>query len=242
MSRIVDLELAIWGLKAIDTAPTTILAMASHTGGSVFVAENHEGDLVGFCVGFRAMRDNISLLWSHMAGVHPDYQGYGVGTSLKMAQHKWAGDVGYDAVGWTFDPLQAGNANFNLNALGAVGVAYHKNFYGEMQDAINKTALPSDRLEARWWTKKPQNHNSSDGNHYLVFALDEQSDSPLATDATSIDADAIGIRIPEHKSHANVQQWQAAICRVFEQSLSLGYEATGFVRDSSFPYYVLTRR
>ena len=49
---------------------------------------------------------------------------------------------------WTYDPLQLANARFNIEVLGAEGIAYHANHYGVL-GGING-GLPSDRVTVRW--------------------------------------------------------------------------------------------
>ena len=55
---------------------------------------------------------------------------------------------------WTFDPLVARNAWFNLAKLGARPTAYLEDFYGQMPDAIN-AGMPSDRLLLAWRLDDP---------------------------------------------------------------------------------------
>ena len=50
---------------------------------------------------------------------------------------------------WTFDPMVARNAWFNLGKLGAVADRFYPDFYGPMTDAIN-AGERSDRLVIRW--------------------------------------------------------------------------------------------
>ena len=50
---------------------------------------------------------------------------------------------------WTFDPLVARNAWFNLGKLGAVADRFGRAFYGEMADEINRGDR-TDRLVVRW--------------------------------------------------------------------------------------------
>jgi predicted GNAT superfamily acetyltransferase len=52
-------------------------------------------------------------------------------------------------VRWTFDPLLARNAWFNIGKLGAVADRFEPNFYGEMGDELNRGER-SDRLVVRW--------------------------------------------------------------------------------------------
>jgi predicted GNAT superfamily acetyltransferase len=90
-----------------------------------------------------------------MTGVNRDYQSSGIGFGLKAFQRHWALMNGFDEMRWTFDPLQRGNANFNMHRLGATSNLYHNNFYGVMQDEINNADLPSDRIEAVWLLNAP---------------------------------------------------------------------------------------
>ena len=50
---------------------------------------------------------------------------------------------------WTYDPLVARNAWFNLGKLGAVADRFGRSFYGDMTDEINRGDR-TDRLVIRW--------------------------------------------------------------------------------------------
>ena len=110
---VVDLQQKIWGMAKQDTVSPYIMNAMSHNGGSVIAAEI-DGQMVGFCLGFAGKRDDKMLLWSHMAGVLPEYQGQSIGFLLKQEQRKWALENGYDTISWTFDPLQRGNGLLNV--------------------------------------------------------------------------------------------------------------------------------
>lgn len=86
---------------------------------------------------------------SHITGVLPGHQRQGLGRYLKAHQRDWAlaRDVGH--ITWTFDPLIARNAHFNLAILGARATEYLENHYGEMRDPINR-GDESDRLMISW--------------------------------------------------------------------------------------------
>ena len=53
-----------------------------------------------------------------MMAVAKDYQNKGVGARLKWAQRERALAKGGKLIKWTWDPMQARNAHFNLNRLG----------------------------------------------------------------------------------------------------------------------------
>ena len=56
---------------------------------------------------------------SHQTGVRPDLRSSGIGFALKMAQRDICRQHGIDEMRWTYDPLLAANAAFNLGRLGA---------------------------------------------------------------------------------------------------------------------------
>src|SRR5207247_10858350 len=57
--------------------------------------------------------------------------------------------IGQSLVKWTYDPLQAGNAYFNIRKLGAVCNTYHRDLYGRLDDSLNRSRL-TDRFEVEW--------------------------------------------------------------------------------------------
>jgi predicted GNAT superfamily acetyltransferase len=130
-----------------DTMPAPVMQALAHSGN--YVVGVFKGDrMLGASVAFfeaparRAMH-------SHITGVHPDLQGHGIGRALKLHQREWAlaRDVGH--ISWTFDPLVARNAHFNLRVLGARVTEYLPNLYGAMDDGIN-SGDESDRVMV-WW-------------------------------------------------------------------------------------------
>ena len=87
-----------------------------------YVAAAYDGDtLAGACVGFFGPPPEKEL-HSHVAGVAPAAMGRAVGYELKQHQRAWALQRGATRISWTFDPLVARNAYFNLAKLGAVPV------------------------------------------------------------------------------------------------------------------------
>ncbi|MEL6148205.1 MAG: GNAT family N-acetyltransferase [Chloroflexota bacterium] len=240
MEQIIDLEIEIWGVSERDAFPPHFLMLPQHHGGVVMIAEDG-GRIIGFCLAMPVRRDGEWCLWSNIAGVHPDYQGQKVGETLKHKQRDWARDNDYASVHWTFDPLQARNANFNLNRLGVVVRTYHRNIYGVMQDSING-GMPSDRLETVWFTddnmlQQPSPPVVLDEVAFLVYADGARPVVKLK----SGDRHMYGIMLP-HTRDNTLEAWQTAVRRAFQHAFAQGYEGYGFVRDAPNPYYLLRKR
>src|SRR5437879_3769300 len=85
-----------------------------------------------------------------------------LGLLLKKRQRDLVLKEGIDLVKWTFDPLQAGNAYFNIRKLGAIAREYHRDLYGRMPDSLNKFMI-SDRFEAEWWIRTRRVNNMLHG-------------------------------------------------------------------------------
>jgi predicted GNAT superfamily acetyltransferase len=151
VEEIVDLT---WGPANL---PFALIRAFQHGGGAVFGAEiaptdparqGTAGRFVGFVLGFLGYGGGLHL-HSHMLAVLPEEQSRGVGLALKLAQRADCLAHGVEEVRWTYDPLVAKNARFNLVKLGGVATAYLPGFYGEMTDRLNRGDR-SDRFEVRW--------------------------------------------------------------------------------------------
>jgi predicted GNAT superfamily acetyltransferase len=150
LEQVVDLFTGIWGRT--DNPPVTLELLRAFTKAGNYVGGAVEdGRLVGACVGF-FHAPGEDALHSHIAGVAAS--GRRVGFALKLHQRAWALLHGVSEIAWTFDPLVARNAWFNLVKLSATPVEYLPNFYGPMLDAINGDD-DSDRLLVRWRLTDP---------------------------------------------------------------------------------------
>lgn len=254
LSAAVDLQKAVWRMSDVEVSSPHTLRAIAHSGGAVIGAFERE-QLVGFCFGFGTLRDGKLWLWSHMTGVHPDFQGQGIGLQLKLAQREWALEQGYRWMAWTFDPMQAGNANFNFNRLGVTARGYSVDHYGVMQDGIN-AGLASDRLEAQWELEAP---------HVVALAKGEYptgEPDPLrvrkllsvgevgrlrSEDPQSRNDEVIGVEIPENIAELKevdiqrAKQWQQCLRAAMTDLLDEGFIVSGFIRSGKRGRYVLMR-
>jgi predicted GNAT superfamily acetyltransferase len=137
-----------------DPLPPELAWALAHAGNYVALARDSAGRAVAGAVGFRGADDQGAFLHSHIVGVLGPHQGFGVGRAVKEHQRAWALGAGLDRMTWTFDPLVARNAYFNVMKLGACITRYYVDFYGAMGDGIN-AGDESDRCLATWWLSAP---------------------------------------------------------------------------------------
>ncbi len=154
--QVLEIQADAWGMPDVEIVPTHVLIAMAKNGGIVLGAFDEEtGELVGFVFGFTGRREGYLYHYSHMLGVRRAYQGRGIGFKLKLAQREAALKSGLNLMRWTFDPLQRSNSRLNLGKLGAICRTYHRSYYGQMEDEINRE-LGSDRFEVEWHLDSPR--------------------------------------------------------------------------------------
>jgi chorismate synthase len=151
----VRLQREVWHLADVEITSAIQLIATTWAGGLVHIAETAEGTPVGFAYAFPALRGGVPHLHSDMLAVRPEHQKRGVGLKLKWAQRADAVRAGVTVVTWTYDPLQALNANLNLRRLGAIGTEFVENFYGVTTSELHH-GLPTDRLVVHWDLNAPR--------------------------------------------------------------------------------------
>lgn len=138
----------IWQRTADNPAVPPELLRALSKAGSYVGGAFADGMLVGVAIAFHADPERHAL-HSHITGISPESIGRSVGFALKQHQRAWALGRGIDVIEWTFDPLVARNAYFNVVKLGARPQEYLANFYGAMTDGVNGDD-ETDRLLVSW--------------------------------------------------------------------------------------------
>ena len=139
----------VWGFFELDVVPAGLFAVMVHYG-AVSIGAFVGGRMAAFVSGFPGYGEEGPFHHSHMLAVRPGFQGRGIGLALKWAQAERVRARGISRINWTFDPLQAPNANLNINHLGCVVSVYRVNVYGESQSPLH-AGIPTDRLEPEWW-------------------------------------------------------------------------------------------
>src|SRR5215218_3189558 len=225
----------VWRPAEGNPSPMTgeLLRALAHAG--CYVVGAFAGTrLVGASAGFFTAPPGPAL-HSHITGVAPQGQHRGVGFALKVHQRAWAMARGVPAVVWTFDPLVARNAWFNLAKLGATATGYLEDFYGPMTDAIN-AGMASDRLLLTWRLQDPAVAAACAGTPRQPAvpagaepALEVGPDlEPVARKA---DAPAVTVAVPpdvEGLEPERRRAWRAAVREAMAGRLAEGAAVTGF--------------
>lgn len=245
-----DLEHRIWQSAERELAPIVLRVTA--TRGGLALAAYDGAEMVGMLWSFPVKRREKFVLWSFVTGVLPLYRSAGVGAGLKFAQRRWALENGYDNVCWTFDPMRAANANFNLRVLGAYSDTYVPNVYGEIKDALNP-GLPTDRLEVTWELHAPRVRALAEGQALAPSSLREHL-ALVAYDDGQLNAvnhiskwpQGCAVEIPSDyetlaRSQAELlRAWQARVRFTMTEAFKQGYRVVDLVRqESGRTWYVL---
>ncbi len=254
LEQAVDVEVAVWGLEQRFAVPSNLMCAVSHDeSGGVVIGAYDGGTMVGMSFGLPTRRQNQWVLWSHMTGVHPDYQNRGIGFGLKQAQRTWALKYGYAAIAWTFDPLQRGNANFNLHHLGTIALAYHVNLYGPMTDAIN-AGLESDRMETTWILRDARAERLAAGEKLPpmtdsypdeAFLVRSEEGRPVVNPSPAPRAPWYFVEIPYNIGQIKktsidlAHAWQIALRQVFPPMFARGSAAVDFTASGERCWYIL---
>lgn len=152
----------VWGDDDPPDNSDMLLAI-QHEGG--LVAGAFAGDMmVAFLFGFPT--SDPKAQHSHRLGVHPDWQGRGLGLRMKLYQKHWCLGRGISRVRWTYDPIRRANAVLNIDRLGATARTYYRDYYGPME-GIN-AGVPSDRLLAEWDLTGPANPDVTVKRHVPI--------------------------------------------------------------------------
>ena len=165
----------------------------------------------------------LPYLHSHMLAVAPPYQDSGLGFALKVAQRRAALAQGIEVMRWTFDPLAAKNAHFNLRRLGAVSRRYIPDLYGRVASAL-QGGLPTDRLLAEWSMNDARvltaiDRSATVSNHQPVYAAARRIELPA--------------EITAWKRQGAMREAEAAQGRVreeFEAAFASGMAVVDFLR------------
>jgi predicted GNAT superfamily acetyltransferase len=232
----IALQREAFGLPDQELSPRRHLIVSRQAGGWTLGAFTKDR-MVGFVHHLAAVRGNEIFGYSHMMGVAVDYQNKGVGAQLKWAQRERALGEGRDFIKWTWEPMRARNAHFNLNRLGVIVEAYSENFYGtdygsDFAGQLQGTpGIDSDRLFASWYLLSERVVQLARGSALTLRG------SPAA-------AVAIPANWPQLVSEdpASAKEEQLRVREEFNRALTSGLVCAGFDRHTEEPRYLFYDR
>jgi predicted GNAT superfamily acetyltransferase len=235
-----------WGITDDSyLVPIATMVGAQLHGGLVLGAFDPSGEALGLSFGFLGKVEGRLCLYSQLTGVVPGQQGKGLGGRLKVAQREFARSEGLASLAWAFDPLQSGNAHFNLSRLGATASRFVEDMYGRRSDAINANSA-TDRLIAEWSTEEIPARPPVDPQD--LPRLIEVEGFPVANLAGKLDGPSTLLEIPSEiaglrKNEPKLAEaWAKAVREAFQSAFHVGFHAKGFVRKlDGRCYYLLTR-
>lgn len=194
----------VWGDRG-GTPPNLLRALA-HSGN--YAVGLYDGErMIGASYAFFAEPAARSM-HSHITGILTEYRSQGLGRLLKQHQRDWAFARSVGHITWTFDPLIARNAHFNLRVLGARVTEYLPGHYGAMDDGLNR-GDETDRLMVSW-------------------ALAAPASPPREGDVVTSVAVPHDIELLRLTDPAEAQEWRYRVRDAFEGLLQDGFVVAGF--------------
>jgi predicted GNAT superfamily acetyltransferase len=170
---------------------------------------------------------------SHMLATLPDRRHAGVGYALKLAQRAQALEQGIALVRWTFDPLVARNAYFNLHKLGGIADRFGRDFYGPMSDALNEGER-SDRFTVRWDLEREPGPRRVQASEVVLAAAGEHPGEVASPVGRSV-----LVEVPREYSDLRERdrdlalRWRDASAGAIERCLRAEMVAVGFDLERS---------
>ena len=166
-------------------------------------------------------------------------------------------------VTWTYDPLIAANAVFNLHKLGATCRTYKRNVYGEIRDDFNR-GTPSDRCQVDWWLRSERviaaNEGRSEPESRSRLALRTVEGGQLlptrrrgdgllepVEQALAFDGEPLAVPIPDDISALRqvdpslALAWRFHLRDVLESALAAGYVMVDCARVAGHWSYLLAQ-
>jgi predicted GNAT superfamily acetyltransferase len=220
----VALQRVIWSFADADLIPVRMFIVASKIGGQLLGAFDG-AKMVAFLLAVPGIKHSSTVgipahyLHSHMLGVLPDYRDLGLGRKLKLRQREDAIARGVELIEWTFDPLEARNAFFNIERLGAIVRRYVENQYGHTSSALH-AGLPTDRFVAEWWLGSRHAQSILAGNRDPVHT---------AIERVAVPADIGSWKATDPQRARAVQQELATRC---QDAFAKGLAIVGLERNA----------
>ena len=234
MRDCIDLQRKVFASPDLEISPVRHLIVARYAGGftlGAYLGERLVAFVLSLPMFLAGSREHA--FYSHMTAVETGLQSLGIGARLKWAQRERALAEGANYIRWTYQPVLARNAFFNIERLGASISSYMPNYYGTDAEASaeQKSAqegVDSDRLFADWYLTSPK-----------VIALSKGEKFEETGEVVKI------IEIPPNWNELVVNETKKAIAEQsrikheFQTAFAEGLIVRGFERSETNPKYLL---
>lgn len=234
MRDCIDLQRKVFASPDLEISPVRHLIVARYAGGftlGAYLGERLVAFVLSLPMFLAGSREHA--FYSHMTAVETGLQSLGIGARLKWAQRERALAEGANYIRWTYQPVLARNAFFNIERLGASISTYMPNYYGTDAEASaeQKSAqegVDSDRLFADWYLTSPK-----------VIALSKGEKFEETGEVVKI------IEIPPNWNELVVKETKKAIAEQsrikheFQTAFAEGLIVRGFERSETNPKYLL---
>lgn len=229
--RILRVMSATWGSH--EPFPREVLRALADSGNVPYGAFDGD-DMIGYVLGWLGVDpEEGQHVHSHMLAAMPDRRHRGVGFALKLAQRAQALEQGIGRVRWTFDPLVARNAYFNLHKLGALADRFDRNHYGAMVDDVN-AGDRSDRFTVSWDLEREPGPRPVPGG---APVLEDEGGWPMPVGEPT--RPGAGVTVPNDYAELRAADpgcasaWRDASADAIEACLRSGLVAAAFDRATS---------
>ena len=232
MRECIELQRKVFASPDLEISPVRHLIVAKYAGGFTLGAYFGER-LVGFALSLPMFRGKERAFYSHMAAVAGDLQNAGIGAKLKWAQRTRALNDGANYIKWTYQPVLARNAFFNIERLGVTISRYMPNYYGTDAEASAEQkevqqGIDSDRLFVDWFLDSPKVVALSKGEKFA------ETGEIIKTVEIPPDWNDLVVRDPKRAIAE-----QERIKHEFQTAFAAGLIVKGFERSDTNPKYLL---
>jgi predicted GNAT superfamily acetyltransferase len=248
LAEAVAIQDEIWGAGFSDRVPAAILHVSQKVGGVTAGAfDATTGRMLGFVFGLTGFRDGRPIHWSDMLAVREEARGRHLGERLKRFQRDELRRIGVEIMYWTYDPLVARNAHFNINRLGARPVEYVPNMYGTHTGSTLHGSIETDRFIAAWDLREGAARPGARVPPGIPVVNPTRPDGTPSL-GTLLDLPQVRVEIPHDiealvaSAPAVAAQWRVVTRAALLHYLQHGYDVTGFSGEPGAPgSYLLTK-
>lgn len=241
----VELQRETWGRSFSDIVPVSLMGIMVKMGGVCLGAFDSGGEVLGFVFSVTGVRNGELAHWSHMLAVRGEARNAGIGRCLKLAQQEALAEMGVETLYWSFDPLVARNAHFNLNRLGATIAEFIPDMYGTTDSDLHR--LGTDRFIAQWSPKECAGAVGSPSDRFAGSGYPSMG-KPGCDGQLPSGADVIEVPVPRdidalaEGSLEAALAWRRSNGRALTSLFSGGYEIVGFRVGQEYGTYIAAKR